>query len=111
MHLITVGGLDIIVKATRKFKNVSKVDVCVEILRNDLKETDLLLDKKVFKPGSFAKNMKERLEFAKMLKDWIICDWKRAAFSDETKMNHLCFDGISWCWILNKKNLLTCAIK
>jgi hypothetical protein len=33
--------LYIIVKAARKFKNASKVDVCVEILRNDLKETNL----------------------------------------------------------------------
>jgi hypothetical protein len=53
----------------------------------------------------FAKNVKESLQFAKMHKDWIVCDWKRVVFSDETKINRLCSDKINWCWICNKKNL------
>jgi hypothetical protein len=53
-----------------------------------------------------AKNVKERLEFAKMHKDW-----KMVVFNEETKINRLHFEGISWCWIRDKKNLLECAIK
>jgi hypothetical protein len=44
-----------------------------------------------------AKHVKEKLEFAKMHKDWTVRDWKRVVFSDETKINRLCSDGISWC--------------
>lgn len=32
-------------------------------------------------------------------------------FSDETIINHLCSDEISWSWIRDKKNLPTCAVK
>jgi hypothetical protein len=28
-------------------------------------------------------------------------------FSDETRINYLCSNGISWCWIHDKKNLPT----
>jgi hypothetical protein len=32
-------------------------------------------------------------------------------FSDETRINHLCSDEISWCWIRDKKNLPTHVVK
>ena len=31
--------------------------------------------------------------------------------SGETKINHLCSNGISWCWICDKKNLPICIVK
>jgi hypothetical protein len=40
-----------------------------------------------------------------MHKDRTIHDWKRVIFSNETRINWLCCNGISWCWICNKKNL------
>jgi hypothetical protein len=46
-----------------------------------------------------------------MHKDWTVCDWKRVLFSDETRISHLGFNGVSWCWICNEKTLPTHAIK
>jgi hypothetical protein len=80
-------------------------------VRNALREAGLGLAKKVSKPALSAKHVKERLEFAKMHKDWTVRDWERVVFSDETKVNSLCFDGISWYWIRDKKKFPTRAVK
>jgi hypothetical protein len=37
-------------------------------------------NEKVSKTILFAKNMKERLEFAKMHNNWTICDWTKGCF-------------------------------
>jgi hypothetical protein len=79
-------------------------------VRNFLRDAGLGSAKKVSKPTLSTKNVKERLGFAKMHKDWTICDWKRVVFSNETKINCLCSHGMTWCWICNKKNLPTRAI-
>ena len=83
----------------------------VETVRNALKKIGLGSTEKVLKLALFARNVKERLEFAKMHKDWTIHDWERVVFSDEIRINCLCFDGVSWCCICDKKNLPTCAVK
>lgn len=36
-----VGGMDIVVEATKKVKSASRVDVCVETMKNILKEIGL----------------------------------------------------------------------
>jgi hypothetical protein len=51
------------------------------------------------KPKISAKNIKERLNFARRHKDWTVEDWKRVIWSDETKINWFCLDGRSWCWV------------
>jgi cellobiose phosphorylase len=38
-----------------------------------------------------------------MHKDWIVHDWKKVVLSNETRINHLCFNGINWCWIRDKR--------
>jgi hypothetical protein len=107
MRLVIVGGLDSVVEATRELMSALEVDVCVEIVRNALREVGLGSVEMVIKPNLFAKNVKKRFEFAKMHKDWIVRDWKKVVFSDEARINCLCSDGISWCWICNKNNLPT----
>ena len=111
MRLDIVGGLDSAIEVIREFKSAIGVDVCVETMRNALREAGLGLAEKVSKPALSAKYVKEKLEFSKMHKDWTVRDWERVVFSDETKINYLCFDGISWCWICDKKNFPTCTIK
>jgi hypothetical protein len=49
--------------------------------------------KRVSKPTLSTKNVKEKLELTKMHKDWKVHDWE-VVFSDETRINCLCFDGI-----------------
>ena len=61
--------------------------------------------KKEKRPRLSAKNIKERLEFAKQYKDWTVEDWKHIIQSDETKINRFYSDGYSWYWVSDKNNL------
>jgi hypothetical protein len=56
VRLVTVVGLDLAVEARRELKNALGIDVCVEIVRNVIREA--------------------RLEFSKMHKNWTIYDWE-----------------------------------
>jgi hypothetical protein len=95
--LVIVGGLDIALEATSKLKNTLGFDVCIEIMKNILREVGLGSIDKVSKQALSAKNVKKKLEFSKMHKDWTICDSKRVIFSDETRVSCLYSNGISWC--------------
>jgi len=45
------------------------------------------------KPLLSQKHRKERMDFSIRHKDWTMEDWKRAVWSDETKINSLGSDG------------------
>ena len=103
--------MDLAIEATRNHKSASRVDVCVKTLKNPLRKASLKSTKKISKPALSTKYVKERVEFAKMHQDWTICNWERRVFRDETKLNFLCYNGISSCWIYDKKNISACTIK
>jgi hypothetical protein len=90
VRLVTIGGLILAIEAIRELKNASGFDLCVEIVRYALRKAGLESTEKVSKPTLSTKNVKKRLEFAKMYKDWTIYDWKRVVFSDEIIINCLC---------------------
>jgi transposase len=80
LRLVTAGGLNLAIEAIRELKSAIGVDVCVETMRNALRKTNLGLAKKVSKPALIAKNVKERLDFVQMHKDWTVHDWEKVAF-------------------------------
>ena len=45
-----------------------------------------------------ARHCKACLDFAHAHKDWTQDGWKRAVWSDETKINCLGLDGHNWVW-------------
>lgn len=51
------------------------------------------------------KNIKRHLEFAKKYQNWTITEGKRVIWSDETKINRICSDGMFWCWIRKNERL------
>ena len=57
------------------------------------------------KPQLSRKNIKDCLEFAMAHQHWTIDDWSRVIFSDESKINRFCPDGMSWCWMRDSKQL------
>jgi hypothetical protein len=95
MPLVIVGGLNIIVEATRELKSVARINVCVETVRTALREAWLKLVEKLFKLALCAKNVTMRLEFPKMLKDWMVYDWKKE-------------EGRRW-FLMMKQGLIFCA--
>ena len=64
-------------------------------------KTSLHSQKKVKKPHLSAKKMKAHLEFARSHQYWTVEDWSRVVFSDESKINHFCLDGMTWYWTQN----------
>ena len=48
---------------------------------------------KVKKHALSRKNIKDRIHFAQMHKDWIVSDWEQVMFSEETKICHFNLDG------------------
>ena len=101
---ITSGNLKTVVAVQQKLENELNITVNEHTVCRVLKNAGLQAMKKRKKPKLSAKNIKERLEFAKCYKDWTVDDWKHVVWSDETKINRFCFDGYSWCWILDKNN-------
>ena len=96
---VTSGRVPTATAATKKLKSEHKTNVNANTVRRALKEAGLKAKKKVKKPDLSAKNIKERLQFAKDHEDWTEADWERVIWSDETKINRFCSDGMSWCWM------------
>ena len=57
------------------------------------------------------KNIKARLEFANIYKDWIVEDWKQVIQSDEIKINRFGSDGRSQYWSRDNTSLQPYHIK
>jgi hypothetical protein len=60
---------------------------------------------KVKCPLFTAKHCKACLDWALAHQSWIIEDWKRVVWSDETKINHLGSDGRKWGWKKKRESL------
>ena len=85
------------------------VKMCDNTLRNVLREQGLSSLTKVKKLALSRNNIKDKFRFAHMHKDWIVSDWERVVFSDETKICHFNLDGRTWCCTEGKENIHTCA--
>ena len=91
---ITSGAAD---NAT-KLKRTLDLDVCVQTIRNTLKQEGLKAGVKAKKPLLSKAHRRRRLEFALEHQHWTMNDWKRVRWSDETKINRVGSDGRVWGW-------------
>lgn len=99
VRAITSGNLDTATEVKKKLENDVNVIVSDNTVRRALQEAGLDAVEKAKKPRLSSKNIRARLEFAKMYEFWTHDDWKRVIFSDESKINRFCSDGRSWCWM------------
>ena len=76
-------------------------------IRHALRRHGLSTQVKEKKPQLSRKNIKDRLEFAMAHQHWTIDDWSQVIFSDESKINHFCSNGMSYvgCVTLNNFHL------
>lgn len=79
------------------------ISVTPQTVRNVLRESGLKAKKKPKKPALTARHRKARLDFALRHKEWTIEDWKKVVWSDETKINRICSDGINYTWQKDKQ--------
>src|SRR5271170_2912081 len=102
---MTKGELLHATQATKFIQTEFKVDVSERTVRRTLNAAGLKAVEKVAKPDLSVKNREERYWFALAHKDWTIADWERVIWSDETKINRFCLDGLSWCWYGDNEEL------
>ena len=81
------------------------VKMCDNTLRNALREQGLYSFTKVKMHALSRKNIKDRLCFAQMHKDWTMKDWEQVVFNDETKICRFNSNGRICCWIEDKENI------
>ncbi|CAI7835425.1 unnamed protein product [Closterium sp. NIES-54] len=75
------------------------ISVTGATVRNTLKRHRVRAIEKPSKPRLSAKNVKDRMQWAKDHQHWTIDDWKRVVWSNETKICRFSSDGRSWAWI------------
>lgn len=89
-----------IAKEVNIFKQLSnEKTINVQTVRRALKEQGFETRVRVNKPKLTVKHRKARLKWAEAHKEWTLDDWKRVIWSDETKINRFCSDGIRFAWI------------
>jgi len=74
-------------------KSLDQIAVHTDTVRRALKEAGLKAATKKKKPQLLPRHIYQRLDFARKYQHWIIEDWKRVVWSDETKINRLGSDG------------------
>ena len=96
---VTRGRLSTVIDATRQLKKDFGIQVSTNTVRRVLCRHGLNAQVKKEKPQLSTKNIRNRLEFARVHQHWTIDDWSRVILSNESKINHFYLDGMSWCWM------------
>ena len=91
---VTCGAAD----TATKLKKSLDLGVCVQTIRNTLKQEGLKAAVKAKKPFLSKTHRRRRLEFALEHQHWTLDDWRRVIWSDETKINRVGSDGRVWGW-------------
>lgn len=82
------------VDATIATNQIHATPVSVQTVRRALKDQELRSIKKKKRPLLTKPHRRARLQWAVQHKDWTVDDWKAIIFSDESKFNRLCSDGV-----------------
>lgn len=86
------------VDVAKHLRNTTGTLVSSETIRKTPKTHGLKSGKKVCKPLLSKCHWQLRLQWAKEHRNMTIEDWGKVIFTDETKVNFHCSDGIKWCW-------------
>jgi len=100
VSLMKRGHAKTAVEATRIVNQGLSKPVCAETVRRALKEVgNLVARKKKKKPALTLAHRRKRLRWAIEHRYWTVDDWKSVIWSDETKINRLCSDGLQYGWV------------
>ena len=103
IRFVTSGEASSATMAAKLLKEDTDIQVSKWTAQRTLKGAEFRSIKKKMKPMLSKKNIKLRLEFAKKYQNWTTTEWERVIWSDETKINRICSDGMSWCCKANGK--------
>lgn len=85
-------------EARNKANEVLPAPVSTSTIRRRLREAGLIAKRRVKRPALRPQHIKGRKIFVKKYKEWTIDDWRRVVWSDESKINRICSDGLQWVW-------------
>jgi transposase len=98
IRLMTAGSIKTTTQMAQTINTEFGIGVSRMTVSRTLKNSGLKSAEKLSKPMLSQKNIRARLEFANMYKEWTVEDWKHVIWSDETKINRFGSDGRSWYW-------------
>ena len=97
-HLITSGRAENAVQVTNALSNIINEPLSASTVCFHLKKSGMKAVVKSKCTILSAGHCKAHLGFAYAHKDWIVEDWKKVIWSDETKINCLRSDRHKWAW-------------
>lgn len=85
-------------KATKLLNERLPAPVSVQTVRRSLRGIGMHCGKKSRRPALTPQQKRARKRFAIKYREWTLEDWKRVVFSDESKFNRICSDGMQYFW-------------
>lgn len=73
--------------------------VCAQTVRRALVAKRLECRNNKKRPALKPSHRRARLAWAQEHREWTVDDWKRVVWSDETKVNRICSDGVQYGWV------------
>ena len=104
-RLISSGKADTAVDVAKNLGETLPEPISTQTIRRALKREGMKAVVKKKRPLLKPRHIKARMDFAVAHQDWMLEDWKRVFWSDETKINRLGSDGRKWGWKKEKENL------
>jgi len=77
---------------------INPVPISVATLKRRLREAGLIAKRVVKRPALKSKHIRGRMQFVKKYKEWTEEDWASVVWSDESKVNRICSNGLQWVW-------------
>jgi len=72
--------------------------ISISTLKRRLREAGLIAKKVKKRPALKPRHVHGRMQFVKKYKEWTEEDWANVVWSDESKINRICSDGLQWVW-------------
>jgi len=79
--------------------------VSAQNVRRTLKAAGFKAKRKMKKPMLTARHKVHRPRWVERHLEWTVEDWSRVIFSDETKLNRICSDGVLYGWTRSQNEL------
>ena len=98
IHQISIGKLDNAVQATHFINSTIFTPATLQTIRNVLKEAGYRSATKKKFPMVKGSHHQQCLKFAQYHENWIVGDWKRVLWTDETKVNRIGSVGKVYVW-------------
>lgn len=86
------------VQATKRLNATLATKVSVQTVRRALRDIGMNAKKVVRRPALKKQHKAARKQFYAKYCEWTLEDWKCVVFSDESKFNRICSDGVKYQW-------------